>query len=94
MKIWVKISDAFGFVGVSKFEKVDEHYSNIDAKSKLGLDLTKLSKTNNTNYLTNESVEFLNNNGWFLKEEFFKSNGDVHAFCFEKKYDNSTSSFN
>lgn len=89
MVIWLKISDAFGYVGASKGETMADIDKNIPPKSidkVLGYGShEKLLKLNGiANYLTEETSKFMLSIGWIEKHDFWKSNGDVHAHCFEK----------
>lgn len=89
MVIWLKISDAFGYVGVSKgetMEDIDKHIPKKDIDKILGFGSNeRLLKLNGiANYLTEETSKFMLSKGWIEKHDFEKSNGDVHAHCFEK----------
>jgi hypothetical protein len=87
--IWLKINDSFGFVAISQGETmsdIDNHLSGDEIDSLLGVGVfEKISSLNNTNYLTEETIKYMESLGWFENDDFWKSNGDVHAHCFEKK---------
>jgi hypothetical protein len=86
--IWLKISDAIGFIDISKgqtMKDIDNHITLKEIGDLLGDDVyDKLCELNNTNYLTIETDEFMNSLGWVEKSDFWKSNGDVHAHCYER----------
>jgi hypothetical protein len=88
MKIWIKLNDSWGFVGISK-NNVDNHMTLDEISSTFGENaLKKITELNNTNHLTDELIEFMLSIGWVQDNDSFKSNGDVHAFAFEKNEKN------
>ena len=82
MKIWIKVNDSWGYVGVSR-DNVDNHMSSKEITELLGGNFEEtVHKINNTNYLTDELVGLMLSKGWFEDDSSFRSNGDVHAFAF------------
>jgi hypothetical protein len=82
MKIWIKLNDSWGYVGVSQ-HSVDNNMSENDISAFLCENASeKIREINNTNYLTTELIEFMSNIGWTEDMDSFVSNGDVHAFAF------------
>jgi hypothetical protein len=93
--LWIKINDSFGFVGFSygeTIEDIDNDMPNKNIKKIFGYSWKKVwdmfLKLNNANYLTDETTKYMNSIGWFENDNFWKSNGDVHAHCFEKLENN------
>jgi len=86
--IWLKISDAGGFSGISKgttMADIDKHISDREINKLLGKgNWKKLDEINDENNLTDAAIEFMKSIGWVEKDDFWKSNGDVHAHCFER----------
>ncbi len=87
--IWIKINDTWGYVGLAggvSDKDYDKHLTIPQIDELLGkkssIALTKMGKQNS---LSAEMRTFLESKGWSEREDMFKSNGDVHAFCFTKK---------
>lgn len=87
--IWLKISDSCpGVVAMSKgttMADIDKHISDREINKLLGKgNWKKLDEINDENNLTDAAIEFMKSIGWVEKDDFWKSNGDVHAHCFER----------
>ena len=86
--IWLKISDAGGFSGISKgttMADIDKHLTQEQIDELLGVGNDDIIfDLNQSNYLTEETIEFMKSLGWVEKDDFWKSNGWVHAHCFER----------
>jgi len=85
--IWIKISDSFGYTGISSGESmadIDKNLRDWQIDEFLGVSARVELSFNNCNYLTEGSKKHMESIGWTEKDEFWASNGDVHAYCFKK----------
>lgn len=89
MYLWLKINDSIAGVWFAKGNTpadVDNHIDKSEADSILGKDsINRLTELNNANYLKEETVAYMKMCGWVEKGDFFRSNGDVHAYCFQRE---------
>jgi hypothetical protein len=87
MRVYVKISDLIGYVGIARFGDVNAHFTTKEIDAVIGsTDVhTTLKELSHTNDLTSETIKYLGSLGWIQVTDLFKSNGDVHAFCFRKE---------
>jgi len=87
--IWLKISDSMlGITAISggySMSDIDKHITEDEAENLLAVGIyDKLDELNNANYLTDKTIEYMKTIGWVGKDDFWKSNGIVHAHCFER----------
>lgn len=86
-KFYLKVNDSVGYIDALWHpDAVDTTLSQNEALQLLSHEeRVTLNRLMDSNYLTEEAEAYLLSLGWVENSERFRSNGDVHAWFFEKE---------